>query len=132
MSTKTGQLLWSRQTISVPGGGGSLAVDTHLTQLNRAFAGSSDDEPGLGTESLIPPNPATAAASRIQVIPQMPLTEWSGVTHSEPYFNPTTQTVWVTFTTSLASRPPAALTVLFWNPHTLAGPGAADNYNALL
>jgi len=112
MSKKSGQLLWNRQNVTLPAG--PFPVDTGLTQLNRAWANSSVDEPGF------------AAPSRIQVIPMAPLSAWAGVTHGEPFFNPASQSILVTFFN--VSGSPTTLNVLFWDPATAVGPGEADLY----
>lgn len=112
MSKKSGQLLWNRQHVNLPAG--PFTLDTGLTQLNRAWANSSADEPGFD------------GPSRIQVIPMAPLAAWADVTHGEPTFNPATQTVRVTFFN--ASEGPTTLNVLFWDPATVVGPGEADLY----
>ena len=112
MSKKAGQLLWNRRNISLPAG--PSVIDTGLTQLNRAWDNSSNAEPGFGTPS------------RIQVIPMAPLSAWTNVTHAEPVFNATTETVQIAFFN--ASEGPQTLNVLFWDPATAVGPGEADPY----
>jgi hypothetical protein len=122
MSRKAGALLWNRMQITVPpavngGPPGTLDVDTGLTQVNKSFPDMSPGEPNFG-------NP-----SRIQVIPLAPTLPWMNITHGEPTFNATTNTIHVTFSNP---QPVAAqLNVLFWNPHSLVGPGDADNYTIL-
>lgn len=120
MSKKAGQLLWSRQQITISGTAPSTTIDTGLCQLNKAWAASSLGEPGFGS---------VAAPSRVQVIPMAPLAAWSGITHAEPTLNPTTGTVEVTFFPAPQAEGPVIVNVLFWNPHTLVGPGDADLYN---
>jgi hypothetical protein len=112
MSKKSGQLLWNRMQITLTAG--SQVVDTGLCQLNKAWANSSINEPGFG------------APSRVQVIPMSPITAWSSVTHAEPVFNSSTQTVQVAFTN--ANEGPVTINVLFWDPATSVGPGEADSY----
>lgn len=128
MGTKAGALLWNRRRITI--GAGATSIDTGLQQPNKSFGDYSPGEPTLGVESA-PPGPAdgTLPASRVQVIPEAPLNPWQGVTHGEPFVNPATGTVWVTFNNS--SENTISLNVLFWDPHSMVGPGAAVPYNPL-
>ena len=126
MSTKAGTLLWNRKRITLAPG--DTTIDTGLTQLSKIFTSMSPGEPPLGVTTS-PPGPPDGAlpASRVQVIPQAPLAAWNGVTHGEPFVDPATGTVKVLFTNGGAT---AAINVLFWDPHTIVGPGQADTYNA--
>jgi hypothetical protein len=65
------------------------------------------------------------------VIPLAPTSKWNNISHSEPWFNTTTKTVWVTFTNA-GEVTLTNLNALFWDPSTLVGPGQADTYNAPL
>ena len=118
MSKNAGTLLWNRQRINIPappeiGVYVPLDVDTGLTQPNRGLTASSATEPGL--------------AARTQVIPMAPTVAWTFITHGEPYLDPATDTIHVVF--SNADSNDAEVNVLFWDPHTMVGPGAADDYN---
>ncbi len=124
MSTKAGALLWNRMQITVPTV--TTAFDTGLTQLNRGFANSSGNEPPFGVVSTTAPAPGAAPASRVMVTGLAPLGVWTSITVGEPFFNPTTQTVWVTLRT--ANEVAVVANVLFWNPHTSMGPGSAHTY----
>lgn len=131
MSKTAGQLLWRRiriESIPVSVEGGT-DIDTGLTQVNKSFDASSVDEPPLGVTSLSAPIPGTLPASRVHVIPLAPLDKWFGITHSEPYFNPATGTVHVTFFNQGERGTVSNLNVLFWDPHTSIGPGQADTYD---
>ena len=129
MSTNAGTLLWNRRRITLlPGETGITDVDTGLRQPQLAFGNSSIDEPPLGISGTAPPVPGTTPASRVEVIPQAPLSPWLSITHSEPWFNTVTGTVFVTF--KITSEIPLEINVLFWDPHTAVGPGQADTYNA--
>jgi hypothetical protein len=108
MSKKAGALLWNRRRLDFEGG--PVDIDTGLTQVNKSFGGMSLNEPGL--------------ASRTQVVPLSPIAGWAGVTHGEPFFDPATGTVHVTITTPGVTT----LNVLFWDPHSILGPGDADPY----
>jgi hypothetical protein len=112
MGLKAGTLLWNRQRIDLPAGG-PTAIDTGLIQVNQSFAGMSPDEPGL--------------TQRVQVIPMAPTNKWSTVTHSEPYIGPNGK-VWVDFT-NFNEGSISDLNVLFWDPHSMVGPGQAETYN---
>lgn len=126
MSTNAGTLLWRRMRIpTLPPG--STDIDTGLKQVNKSFGSSSVNEPPLGVSGLAAPPDGTPPASRIQVIPLAPTGLWASISHSEPYFNPTTGTVHVTFNNSNEGAIPD-LNVLFWDPHTAVGPGQADTY----
>jgi hypothetical protein len=127
MSTNAGNLLWNRKRIlSLPAG--VTAIDTGLRQANMSFESSSVDEPDLGIPGVAAPAPGELPASRVQVIPQAPTGKWANITHSEPWYNTATKTVWVTFTNA-GEAPVQNLNALFWDPHTLIGPGQADTYN---
>lgn len=130
MGLKAGALLWNRQHITLPPG--ITPIDTGLRQVNQAFAGMSPNEPSYGV-AIAPPGPpdGTGPASRIQVLPQSPLAAWNAVTHGEPYLNPATNTIWVTFNnaTEIDEEPVSVtLNVFFWDPHSMVGPGAAEPY----
>jgi hypothetical protein len=126
MSTKAGALLWNRQRITLPPG--LTTVDTGLTQVNKSFAGMSPNEPPLGVEAA-PPGPPDGAlpASRVQVIPMAPMSAWALIGHGEPFVDPATGTVKVTFNNGGA---PVEVNICFWDPHSMVGPGQADAYNA--
>lgn len=126
MGLKAGTLLWNRQRISLAAG--VTQVNTGLTQVGRAFNNMSPSEPPLGVTTA-PPGPAdgTPPASRIQVIPMSPIPAWTTITHGEPYVNPATNTIFVAFNNS--DEAAADINVLFWDPHSLIGPGEADTYN---
>jgi hypothetical protein len=116
MSKNAGQLLWNRVNLFI-GPGATVDVDTGLCQVLKAWGASSINEPGFGFPS------------RIQVIPMAPVGGWLGVSHGEPFLDPATDTIHVSFTNN--GEGPAFINVLFWNPHTLIGPGEADGYNPL-
>jgi len=126
MGLKAATLLWNREHLVLASG--ITSFDTGLTQTNRSFADYSPNEPPLGVSSA-PPGPpdGTLPASRIQVIPMAPLGVWVDITHGEPFVNPATNTVWVTFNNN--SKTPAEINVLFWDPHSIVGPGLAATYN---
>jgi hypothetical protein len=126
MGLKTGALLWNRQNLVLPIG--FTSINTGLRQVNKGFPDMSPNEPPLGVMSA-PPGPpdGTPPASRVQVIPMAPLGIWVAVTHGEPFVNPATDTVWVTFNN--AGQTPAEINVLFWDPHSMVGPGLAMTYN---
>ncbi len=125
MSTNAGQLLWRRMRLTLASG--STDIDTGLKQVNKSFGSSSVNEPPLGVSGAVAPPDGTPPASRIQVIPLAPTSLWATISHSEPYFNPTTGTVHVTFVNS-SEVSAIDLNVLFWDPHTAVGPGQADTY----
>jgi hypothetical protein len=130
MSINAGQLLWSRLQFDVAASEVASSVNTGLIQNNLGFASSSADEPTLGVTE-VDPGPvigdATDTPSRIQVIPLMPVAAWANVFHSEPYVDPVTNAVHVTFYNTTGSV--VTVNCLFVNPHTLIGPGEAVAYN---
>lgn len=128
MGTKAGALLWNRQRITLAAG--LTPVDTGLSQVDKAFGNMSLNEPPMGV-TIAPPGPpdGTGPASRIMVIPQAPTSAWTDITHGEPYLNPATGTIFVTFNNG--GKTPATINVLFWDPHSLVGPGDADTYNGI-
>lgn len=123
MSRKAGQLLWNRVHFSVPHDSGVI-VSTGLRQVNNNYEAQSINEPPMGG---IEPGPTAGLASRVQVIPMMPLENWIYIAHEEPYIDANGY-VFVLFTNS--SGQTVTLNALFWAPHTVVGPGDADTYNA--
>jgi hypothetical protein len=107
--------------VTFPPNTNSVDIDTGLTQLNRSFAGMSPGEPGFGSPS------------RVQVVPLSPIANWAALSHGEPYLDPATNTIHVVFGGGLSPEPPfqrLPVMVLFWDPHSMIGPGDADFYNA--
>lgn len=127
MSKVAGQLLWSRRQITlVSGSGAPNIIDTGICQKSLAFGTDpvlNGVEPSMGDQDGTP--------SRVQVIPLAPLTggmtpgRWDNVSHSEPYV--LNGTVHVHFTVS--SELGTTINVLFWDPHSILGPGEAETYN---
>lgn len=117
MSEKARQLLWNRQRITLAAG--ATLVNTGIRQVSLAFGNSSVNEPQFSTVGTI--------GSRLQVVPLAPTANWDYITHGEPLPGPDGY-VYVAFTN--ATSPPTAvpINVLFWDPHTLIGPGDADPY----
>ena len=111
MGLKAGTLLWNRRRFDLPSG--TTAIDTGLTQVNKSFSGMSPDEPAL--------------AQRVQVIPMAPTNKWLSITHGEPYVG-AGGTVWVDFTNTNEGDI-TDVNALFWDPHSIVGPGDADAYN---
>lgn len=126
MSTKAGALLWNRKRITVQPG--PQIIDTGLQQVNRSFGSSSDGEPPLGVVSALPPPAGIEPASRVQVIPLSPISQWQNLSHGEPYVDEATGRVFVEFVSD-EDESEIEINVLFWDPHTLVGPGQADTYN---
>lgn len=118
MGLKAGALLWNRQQITVLPGQGLPAnlIDTGLAQVNKNFADQSVGEPAI--------NAAGTIGSRIQVLPLAPLSAWTGITHGEPFLD-TDGKIKVQFDNVGQTQ---VLNVLFWNPHSIVGPGDADLY----
>jgi hypothetical protein len=128
MSINQGQLLWNRKHIVLAAGGGAAnLIDTLLQEPQQAFQNSSVNEPPLGVMAAAPPADGTPPASRIMVIPLSPLPAWTTVTHGEPYFDTTSNTVKVQFTNS--GETGITINVLFWDPSTMIGPGLAQTYH---
>jgi len=123
MGLKAGALLWNRMRFQVLDG--VIDIDTGLTQLNRSFPDYSPGEPPLGVNAAVSPIAGTLPASRIMIIPLAPLSDWASVTHGEPYFSTVTNTIHVQFSNGVD----VFVNALFWNPHSLIGPGNADTYN---
>jgi hypothetical protein len=119
MGRKAGSLLWNRKRVQLGGGQGDVVVDTGLIQPNTGFGDYSPGEPPMGGT----PDP-DGVGSRIQVIPMAPLDAWAGVTHEEPIIGPD-GTITVKFSAEEGSP---LINVLFWDPHSMVGPGEADPY----
>jgi len=126
MGLKAGALLWNRRRLTLPAGL-DTNIDTGLTQPNRSFESYSPGEPPLGVVAAAPPAPGTPPASRIQVVPMSPMANWALVTHGEPYLDTDTNTIHVLFTNG--GQTPVNINVLFWDPHSMVGPGEADTYS---
>ncbi|MGH7177180.1 MAG: hypothetical protein ACREJC_07365 [Tepidisphaeraceae bacterium] len=125
MSANAGNLLWNRARVPVVDGP-ATDFDTGLKIVNQNWDANSANEPPLGVV-VAPPGPTagTTPASRVMVIPLPPLAAWSGITHGEPYVDPTTGTVHVQFLSATTTE----VNCLFWDPHSILGPGLADTYN---
>ncbi len=117
------QLLWSRQQLTLQVGE-TKDVDTGINQ------GTLAGLPPLGVSGTAAPAAGTLPASRIQVIPMAPLSKWSdgNIINGEPYWNTTTGTVHVEFSNTGGSS--VYFNVLFWDPHSMIGPGDAAVYGA--
>ncbi|MGH7176890.1 MAG: hypothetical protein ACREJC_05885 [Tepidisphaeraceae bacterium] len=110
MAKQAGQLLWRRMTLQFDEGE-TKDVDTGITQVNRSFP---DGEPDL--------------ASRLQIIlmpPAIPSNGGNVVIQSQPFLDPITDTVHVLLRNA---GPFTHVTLFFFDPHTLIGPGLADPY----
>jgi hypothetical protein len=90
-------------------------IHTGLQQDLRAFpVGEPTDDPA--------PN----HASRIMVFPLSPIVAWAGVTHGEPYMDPTSKTIRVAITNPTQGT--VEVNVLFWDPHSIVCPLDAMTY----
>jgi hypothetical protein len=103
MALASGALLMNR--VQLPLAGGVTDVDTGLVQPDLA----------------VNPNLAT----RVMVLPMAPTDNWGSITHANPTFSATTNTVHVSFTNGSGAT---TINVLFWDPHTSVGPVDADSY----
>jgi hypothetical protein len=118
MSAKNGQLLISRQQITLVAG--ANVIDTGLRQANLSFGSSSAGEPDLAARTMIIPLPASTSATG----------DWSLVRISaEPVVGPD-GTVLVELTWTSDDPDTGTVNVLFWAPHTLVGPVDAAPYIA--
>ncbi len=120
MSANAGQLLVARKHLTLAPGAND--IDTGLKQNDRSFGNMSNGEPADGA---LPPG---GPSSRVQVVPLAPTANWTGVTHTDPFYNATTGTVHVVFTN--AGGQPVDVNVLFWNPAAIVGPCQGDFYVA--
>jgi hypothetical protein len=116
MSAKNGQLLVSRQQITLVAG--PQTIDTGLRQVNQSFGASSESEPGLAERTMIIPLAASSSATG----------DWSLVRVADPTIGPDgavrVQMTW------LGEASSATYNVLFWAPHTSIGPVDAEPYSA--
>lgn len=119
MSTKNGQLLVSRQQITLAPG--ANVIDTGLRQVNHSFGSSSVGEPDLAERTMVVPLPGSASATG----------NWGQVTLTAgPSIGPD-GTVILTLTWA-GSEGTGKYNVLFWAPHTSIGPVDAAPYIAPL
>lgn len=133
MSAQNGNLHWSRQRLSITGDAAPNDIDTGIQVANQAYnttgGPSAPVDPPLGTSAASVPAAGTTPASRVMVIPLPPLAAWDTVSIvGEPYLDTDTNTVHVVLANSAEAA--ADVNVLFWAPHTNAGPGDCDTYNA--
>lgn len=112
-----------------------------LTTVNDPTLGSTptafdlppfeDLSGGVFTSEVLVPAPGTLPASRVMVIPLSPIRQWVDVDMpTEPYFNPDTNTVWITLANTHASEN-REVNVLVWDPFPTAGPVTAATYTTL-
>jgi hypothetical protein len=121
MTKRGNQLLWNRMRLTLTPGVNS--IDTGLCQPTLAF---EHGEPILDGEDPTLED-QDGVASRVQVLPMMPTSSLATLSHTEPYVNATTGTVWVDITN--ASEGSVVVNILFWDPHLYVSPGDADTYN---
>jgi hypothetical protein len=132
MSAQAGNLHWKRARLILTGDGAGDNIDTGIKVAGRAYdqAGGPGNpvDPPLGLEQAGPPANGATPASRLMVVMLPPLSAWTGVTMGEPYLDTDTDTVHVVLTSNIEGG--SSPNVLFWAPHTNAGPGKCDTYNA--
>jgi hypothetical protein len=121
MAEQAGNLHWHRRRISLEPG--LTDINTWIITNNKGYGPL---EPGLGVEAASAPPAGTQPASRVNVIPMPPTSEWVGVSHGEPYVSTIDGYVHVLFDNT--NETTVELNVLFWNPHTGVTPGRADTY----
>lgn len=84
---------------------------------------------GSGSTSLLMPLPGALPASRLMVIPLSPTNNWSSITMpTEPLWNITTRTAWITLANSNELLP-VEINLLVYDP-LRHGPGKADTYTS--
>lgn len=122
---RAGNLLWRRMKVTIfteeAGPNPLNLINTGICQAQQAFATLGNNEPEM------PPVGSVNVASRVNVIPLMPLEGWIAITHDEPISTVNLDghtTVKVQFRNSSSD---AQINVLFWDPHELCGPGAAPD-----
>jgi hypothetical protein len=121
MSAKNGQLLVSRQQITLDAGANT--IDTGLRQVNLSFGASSVGEPDLAARTMVIPLPAGVGPGP----GPSPFGIWADVVVSaEPTIGPG-GTVLVELTWN-GEGGSAIFNVLFWAPHTSIGPVDAAPY----
>ncbi len=123
---KAGNLLWHRMRVTITSGL-PVDVDTLLSQVTQIFDAPNEPPMGVVEAGATPPLSGTLPPSRIMVIPLAPTANWGTITHSEPYLDTATGTIHVAFANS--GEVSEEINVLFWDPHSLIGPGLADTYN---
>lgn len=118
MGKKAGFLMWNRMRITI-NANTAVEVDTELAQPTGSFQNMSTDEPRINQFT----GSSGTIGSRIQVIPLAPLIAWQNIVHSEPFLSADGK-IKVLFTNTGQSN--VTINVLFWNPHSLVGPGDSD------
>jgi hypothetical protein len=93
------------------------------------FSGQFTDSTGIVETTLLTPVPGTLPASRLQVIPEPPISNWSNISMpTEPFWNPVTGTVWVTLCNTNQLLP-VEINVFFLDP-LISGKCKVDTYSS--
>lgn len=116
MSKRSGTLLWRRMQFgSLFLDGLEHDIDTGLTQVGQA----------LGPDE--PPIDGNIGPSRIMVLVLQQFIPTANIQlKRQPFIDPVTNTVHVLLQNT--GDPTQGVSILFWDPHTLIGPGQADPY----
>ncbi len=122
MGKKAGALLWNRRLLTANDIPPFVVtnIDTGLAQPNQGFGDYSPGEPALDKVGSI--------GSRIQVIPMAPVAAWASISHGEPYVDADGKII-VDLTNT--SQVDVLINVLFWDPHSMVGPGDAAKYGGM-
>lgn len=84
---------------------------------------------GSSSTLLLTPLPGAVPASRLMVIPLSPINSWSSITMpTEPLWNTTTETAWITLANSNEFLP-VEINLLVYDP-LRHSPGRADTYTS--
>jgi hypothetical protein len=136
---KTPALAWNRlrltiqplTTVSIDtgiGGENLVAGEPPLGVTPSDTASDPFTSPtGGGTTSQLVPAPGTLPASRLMLIPLLPASNWLSISMpTEPLWNTTTQTAWITLVNT-SDLLPLEINLLAWDP-LRHSPGKADTY----
>lgn len=105
---------------------GALPLGTSLPEVSLP---DLPNPTGSGGTSLLVPMPGTLPASRLMVLPMMPINNWIDVTMpTEPYWSSITQTAWITLANTNDSLA-LEVNLLVWDP-LRASPGTAATYTS--
>lgn len=105
---------------------GALPLGASIPEVNQPALPNPTGQSGT---SLLNPLPGTLPASRLMVLPMMPISPWIDVTMpTEPSWSARTQTAWITLANTNEALA-LEINLLVWDP-LRASPGNAATYTS--